>query len=114
MHTRSETPTQQKTTMRSHTLLFLPAYVAAHGAMITPAPRSSHDQVLDDRNKCGSQDPYSKAGFSPGEYCGLGCLGELNGSIRLHEWACVSKHDSEFHGLTLVGAEHLGSTVQVC
>ena len=62
--------------MRSHTLLFLPAYVAAHGAMITPAPRSSHDQVLDDRNKCGSQDPYSKAGFSPGEYCGLGCIGE--------------------------------------
>ena len=33
--------------MRSHTLLFLPAYVAAHGAMITPAPRSAHNQVLD-------------------------------------------------------------------
>ena len=38
--------------MRSHTLLFLPAYVAAHGAMITPAPRSAHNQVLLDNSAC--------------------------------------------------------------
>jgi hypothetical protein len=50
-------------------------HVHGHGAMISPRPRSSHNQVLDDRNKCGSTDPYSKAG-TPGEYCGLGCIGE--------------------------------------
>jgi hypothetical protein len=39
-------------------------------------PRSAHNQTLDDANKCGSANPYSKVGLEPGEYCGLGCLGE--------------------------------------
>ena len=51
-----------------------------HGAMISPAPRSSHNQILDDKNKCGcSKTPegcYSQTGRFVGEYCGLGCLGE--------------------------------------
>lgn len=47
--------------------------------MITPRPRSSHNQVLDSRNKCGCektpQGCYSNA-TSPGSYCGPGCIGE--------------------------------------
>lgn len=50
--------------------------VAGHGAMISPAPRSAHGQTLDAANKCGSANPYSKAGLRPGEYCGNGCLGD--------------------------------------
>jgi hypothetical protein len=54
--------------------------VAGHGAMVSPAPRSAHNQTLDAANKCGSKDPYSKTGsktgLPDGEYCGLGCLGE--------------------------------------
>jgi len=50
--------------------------VAGHGAMISPAPRSAHGQTLDAANTCGSTNPYSKAGFNPGEYCGNGCLGD--------------------------------------
>jgi hypothetical protein len=46
-----------------------------HGNMISPMPRSMHGQVYDDRNKCGSTDPYSNA-THPGNYCGMGCLGE--------------------------------------
>lgn len=53
----------------------LVGYVAAHGSMLTPRPRSSHSQVFDDANKCGSTQPYSNASSS-GEYCGLGCLGD--------------------------------------
>lgn len=50
--------------------------VAGHGAMINPAPRSAHGQTLDAANKCGSSNPYSKAGRYAGEYCGNGCLGD--------------------------------------
>lgn len=58
-------------------LVGLASQVSGHGAMVFPAPRSSHAQTLDDRNKCGSKDPYSKAGlYGGGEYCGVGCLGE--------------------------------------
>lgn len=32
----------------------------AHGAMMTPRPRSSHNQILDANNRCGSSTPYSK------------------------------------------------------
>jgi len=43
-------------------------------------PRSAHNQTLDERNRCGAADPYSKTGSSTGlgdgEYCGVGCLGE--------------------------------------
>ena len=56
------------------------AGVSGHGAMVYPPPRSAHNQTLDERNKCGAEDPYSKTGSSTGlgdgEYCGLGCLGE--------------------------------------
>jgi hypothetical protein len=48
--------------------------------MVFPAPRSAHNQTLDEHNKCGAADPYSKTGSSTGlgdgEYCGVGCLGE--------------------------------------
>jgi len=54
----------------------LAAVVMGHGAMVTPAPRAAHSQTFDEHNQCGSSDPYSKVGFSPGEYCGLGCLGD--------------------------------------
>ena len=41
---------------------------------------SAHNQTLDEHNKCGAADPYSKTGSSTGlgdgEYCGVGCLGE--------------------------------------
>lgn len=54
--------------------------VHGHGAMVSPRPRSAHDQIYDDRNKCGCQNRptgcYSNVGMSPGEYCGLGCIGE--------------------------------------
>ncbi len=54
--------------------------VAGHGAMVEPQPRSSHGQVLDDRNKCGCENTpggcYSKAGGEEGKYCGAGCIGE--------------------------------------
>ena len=60
-------------------LSFLVDCAAGHGAMIEPRPRSSHNQVLDDRNKCGCEKTkygcYSKAG-KEGEYCGPGCIGE--------------------------------------
>jgi len=46
-----------------------------HGNMINPRPRSSHSQTFDEANKCGSKHPYSNA-TQPGNYCGLGCLGE--------------------------------------
>lgn len=53
--------------------------VHGHGAMIFPPPRSSHNQVYDDQNKCGCEDTpggcYSNAS-RPGFYCGLGCIGE--------------------------------------
>jgi hypothetical protein len=52
------------------------AAVDAHGAMVTPAPRSSHSQTLDEHNQCGSSTPYSQVGMEKGEYCGLGCLGD--------------------------------------
>lgn len=59
-------------------LAVVPIAVDAHGSMITPRPRSSHDQVLDSRNKCGCEDTpegcYSNA-TSPGAYCGVGCIG---------------------------------------
>jgi hypothetical protein len=52
----------------------------AHGAMLNPAPRSSHSHTWDLHNKCGSITPYSKAQTRgvhiTGEYCGLGCLGD--------------------------------------
>jgi len=58
----------------------------AHGSMITPRPRSAHNQVLDSRNKCGCMDRpggcYSNETAAPGvyfqkgEYCGAGCIGE--------------------------------------
>jgi hypothetical protein len=47
-----------------------------HGAMVSPVPRSSHNQTLDDRNSCGAKNPYSTAGIYPGEYCGVGCMGD--------------------------------------
>ena len=60
--------------------LLLPAIVLGHGAMTTPAPRAAHNQTLDEHNKCGAADPYSKTGqytkLGDGEYCGIGCLGE--------------------------------------
>lgn len=47
--------------------------------MITPSPRSAHNQVFDDKNKCGCENTpegcYSNA-TSPGYYCGIGCIGE--------------------------------------
>ena len=53
---------------------------AAHGGMVFPAPRSAHNQTLDEHNRCGARDPYSKTnsqtGLGDGEYCGVGCLGE--------------------------------------
>ena len=61
-------------------LLSLASGAAGHGAMVFPAPRSAHNQTLDERNRCGAKDPYSKTGSSTGlgdgEYCGVGCLGE--------------------------------------
>lgn len=61
-------------------LVLLPAVVLGHGAMVFPAPRSAHNQSLDEHNRCGASDPYSKTGASTGlgdgEYCGVGCLGE--------------------------------------
>ena len=60
--------------------------VAGHGSMITPRPRSAHNQNFDDRNKCGCQNRpsgcYSNASNpglhwpKGGQYCGLGCIGE--------------------------------------
>jgi len=55
--------------------------VAGHGGMVSPAPRSSvfNGKVTDpwdQRQQCGSSNPLSPAGFYPGEYCGLGCVGE--------------------------------------
>ena len=51
-----------------------------HGAMVNPAPRSSHNQVLDAHNDYGCQNTpggcYSKVGLYPGEYAGTGCIGE--------------------------------------
>merc|ERR1711865_1104058 len=51
-----------------------------HGAMVNPAPRSSHNQVLDAHNDYGCQNTpggcYSKVGLYPGEYVGTGCIGE--------------------------------------
>jgi len=56
------------------------AGAAGHGAMVFPAPRAAHNQSLDEHNKCGAADPYSKTGkytgLGDGEYCGMGCLGE--------------------------------------
>eukprot|EP00938_MAST-03A_sp_MAST-3A-sp1_P001279 g1279.t1 len=53
--------------------------VESHGSMITPRPRSAHNQDFDDRNKCGCENTpggcYSNA-TAPGDYCGLGCIGE--------------------------------------
>lgn len=58
-------------------LVCMAIYVDAHGAMIWPRPRSSHNQTLDAHNKCGAKDPYNKHGQTgPGEYCGAGCIGE--------------------------------------
>ena len=49
-------------------------------SQVFPPPRSAHNQTLDEHNRCGSSDPYSKTGASTGlgdgEYCGIGCLGE--------------------------------------
>lgn len=57
-------------------LAALVASAHAHGNMLSPVPRSSNAIDPDgEPNKCGSKDPYSQAG-SPGEYCGLGCVGE--------------------------------------
>jgi len=52
--------------------------------MVFPAPRAAHNQTLDEHNKCGAADPYSKTGtmgnpptgIGNGEYCGVGCIGE--------------------------------------
>jgi hypothetical protein len=56
------------------------AVVYGHGAMVTPAPRASHNQILDANNDYGCNSApggcYSKAGFYPGEYAGVGCIGE--------------------------------------
>ena len=53
--------------------------VESHGSMIYPPPRSAHGQKFDDRNKCGCASTpkgcYSNAS-APGDYCGLGCIGE--------------------------------------
>jgi len=57
-------------------LVVLVTGAAGHGAMVSPAPRSSHNQTYDDRNKCGSTTPYSTTGMRKGEYCGIGCLGD--------------------------------------
>lgn len=48
--------------------------------MVVPAPRSSHNQVLDRHNNYGCQyvkgGCYSKVGIYAGEYAGTGCIGE--------------------------------------
>ena len=53
--------------------------VKSHGSMIYPPPRSAHGQKFDARNKCGCASTpegcYSNAS-APGDYCGLGCIGE--------------------------------------
>ena len=65
--------------MLSKTLLLaaVPALVAGHGSMITPAPRQAHGQTASSTTSnslCNATNPYSHAS-SPGYYCGLGCLG---------------------------------------
>lgn len=62
--------------MRITILAAVAAVVAGHGAMVTPAPRAAHNQTLDERNLCHAPNPYSTAGRYPGEYCGVGCLGD--------------------------------------
>jgi len=66
--------------LRLSCALALVPLAAGHGAMVFPQPRSAHNQTLDEHNRCGAADPYSKTGSSTGlgdgEYCGVGCLGE--------------------------------------
>ena len=69
-----------------------PVTVPAHGSMVRPPPRSSHNQVLDDRNKCACKEAgcYSHAGWPASSYCGLGCIGE----------SCLYFHIGRFQGCT--------------
>ncbi len=61
-------------TLLATAMLATPAL--GHGNMITPAPRSSNGlDPVGESNKCGSKSPFSKAD-RPGEYCGLGCVGD--------------------------------------
>merc|ERR1711939_1058866 len=71
------TSRMSRTMLAAAILVCMAIYVDAHGAMIWPRPRSSHNQTLDAHNKCGAKDPYNKHGQTgPGEYCGAGCIGE--------------------------------------
>lgn len=55
----------------------LASHVSAHAGMVSPAPRSSKGvDPWDGRQQCGSPNPLNPAGLWPGEYCGLGCVGE--------------------------------------
>ena len=84
-------------------LLAIPAVVFGHGAMVWPRPRSSHNQTLDARNKCGSSDPYSKVGLHAGEYCGAGCIGE---SCLYYQIGCFhSCGTCSYEGKTLYPVE---------
>lgn len=58
-------------------LLVLAGLAHGHGGMITPVPRNAAGQkVWSKSNQCNSNTPYSQAGYSPGEYCGVGCVGD--------------------------------------
>jgi len=58
-------------------MLALAGWAHGHGGMINPAPRNAAGQkVWSTSNKCGSSSPYSTAGYYPGEYCGVGCVGD--------------------------------------
>lgn len=68
-----------KTALSLILIATLCALAHGHGAMVSPAPRSSHNQTLDRANRCGCQNNggcYSKVGLYEGEYCGVGCIGE--------------------------------------
>lgn len=58
-------------------MLALAGWAQGHGGMVFPEPRNAAGQKpWGPTNKCNSQSPYSTAGFYPGEYCGLGCVGD--------------------------------------
>ncbi len=71
--------TTSKMILIAFALLVLVEMAHAHGNMISPPPRSAHNQKFDSRNKCGCASTpegcYSNAS-APGDYCGLGCIGE--------------------------------------
>ena len=81
-------------------LLLLPVTVRTHGAMVFPAPRSAHNQTLDEHNRCGAAEPYSKTGSSTGlgdgEYCGIGCLGEACLYYQIGCYAGCGAHSDPF------------------